>query len=295
VWDVVDGLQRLSTIFEFAGELLNEEGVQLPALALQATDYLPSLGGKTWEGEADDEDAALTSTQRLLIKRYAIDFKIIKRESDPQTKYDLFQRLNTGGSQLSDQELRNCLLILEDRTFYGWLKELQGEQAFQVAAAPSDRAISEQYDLELVLRFLALRNTADLRNIGDMEDFLTESAIRFARDPEFDRVSEAERFRQTFVLIAEALGDDAFRRFDEARDRFVGGFSVSAFEAIAVGVDRNQAAWVEAPAEERTGLMRDRVRSLWAHETFRTRSGSGIRARQRVPYTIPIGEELMRP
>src|SRR5437764_14911019 len=49
VWDVVDGLQRLSTIFEFAGILLDEEKKKLPPLTLESTTYLPSLGHRRWD------------------------------------------------------------------------------------------------------------------------------------------------------------------------------------------------------------------------------------------------------
>ena len=51
VWDVVDGVQRLSTIFQFVGELKDEDGESVEPLVLQATKYLPSLANKTWEGE----------------------------------------------------------------------------------------------------------------------------------------------------------------------------------------------------------------------------------------------------
>jgi hypothetical protein len=46
VWDVIDGLQRLSTVFQFAGILKDEDGAQVSPLQLTATKYLPSLVGK---------------------------------------------------------------------------------------------------------------------------------------------------------------------------------------------------------------------------------------------------------
>jgi uncharacterized protein with ParB-like and HNH nuclease domain len=49
VWDVVDGLQRLSTIFQFVGILLDENKKKLPALTLEATPYLSGLEGRRWE------------------------------------------------------------------------------------------------------------------------------------------------------------------------------------------------------------------------------------------------------
>ena len=97
--------------------------------ALKATEYLPSLAGAAWEDTAGA--ASLTPDQQRLIKRAAIDIKIVKRESDEDAKYDLFQRLNTGGSQLSDQEVRNCLLIMVRPEFYGWIRSLRDLDVFQ--------------------------------------------------------------------------------------------------------------------------------------------------------------------
>src|SRR5882724_11559216 len=49
VCDVVDGLQRLSTIFEFAGILLSQEKKKLDPLTLEPTTYLPSLVNRRWD------------------------------------------------------------------------------------------------------------------------------------------------------------------------------------------------------------------------------------------------------
>ena len=64
VWDVVDGLQRLSTILELIGELRNENGDRLPALTLTRTKYLPSLEGMEWKSE--NPEIAIGSTNQLL-------------------------------------------------------------------------------------------------------------------------------------------------------------------------------------------------------------------------------------
>ena len=49
VWDVIDGLQRLSTIFQMVGILRDEKGELVPPLVLKRTKYLPSLEGLKWE------------------------------------------------------------------------------------------------------------------------------------------------------------------------------------------------------------------------------------------------------
>ena len=123
VWDVIDGVQRLSTIFEFVGIFRDEEGKQRPPMILQKTDYLPSFAGVQWESE--NPELAFTNEQKLRFKRSRIDIIIMKKESDPfLAKYELFQRLNTGGSKLSDQEVRNCLMIMTNKDFYEFIINL---------------------------------------------------------------------------------------------------------------------------------------------------------------------------
>ncbi len=292
VWDVVDGLQRLSTIFEFAGILLGPDGTLRQASRLERTEYLPSLEGMVWESDSATE--SFTAAQRLFIKRAAIDVKIIKRESDPNAKFDLFQRLNTGGSQLSQQELRNCLLIMVDPAFYEWLTVLRSNDSFQAAAAQSDRSVLEQYDLELVVRFLALVDLPDgeLKSIEDMHDFLTKWSRDAAVDNRFDRAAAGRRFGSTFDVIFKALGEDAFRRYDEDKARFLGGFSVSAFEAVSVGVASNLDQWTRLSDADAQTQLTQRVKSLWSDPLYKERSGSGIRASGRVPHTIPLGRRL---
>src|SRR5437867_152361 len=107
----------------------------------------------TWneDGETDD---GFDREQQLLLKRAKLDMKIILRESDESSKYELFQRLNTGGSPLSDQEVRSCIVISINRSYYGWLSRLADDQDFRTCTALNDRLLLEQYDLELVVRFL---------------------------------------------------------------------------------------------------------------------------------------------
>lgn len=285
VWDVVDGLQRLSTIYQFVGILRDEDGKKLPQLTLEATKYLPSLLGKRWEDEAHP-DECLTPAQRLLIKRAKIDVSIILKESDDQAKYELFQRLNTGGSMLSDQEVRNSILVMVNRKLYNWMKELSRDPGFINCVGLSDRAIDEQYDMELVLRFVVFRTLAPsaLSNLGDMGDFLTERATKLAEDRSFDYAGEEAAFRETFGMLSEQLASDAFRRYDPQRGRFVGGFSVSAFETVAIGMGYNY-----KKARAKCDQIPGKVKEMWTDPKFTENSGSGIRASFRVPKIIPYG------
>jgi hypothetical protein len=288
VWDVVDGLQRLSTILQFVGILRDENGTDVPPLTLEATKYLPSLGGHVWESESEDI-ASLSVAQRLIIKRSKIDASIILRESDEKAKYELFQRLNTGGSPLSDQEVRNSILVMLNRDLYEWMTGLAADTAFQECAALSERTLAEQYDMELVLRFLVFRTMSEeqLGKIGDMGEFLTDRAVELAEQNILDRDVEERAFRATFTVLQQQLGSDSFRRFDWQKGKFVGGFSVSAFEAMSLGVGYNYEALLADPAD-----ILGKAKELWRQPEFVDNSGSGVRASSRVPKIVPYARRL---
>jgi hypothetical protein len=288
VWDVVDGLQRLSTIFQFVGVLRDEDGELVQPLLLESTKYLPSLGGRSWENPEHPE-FSLTPPQRLLIKRSKIDASIILKESDDKAKYELFQRLNTGGSPLSDQEVRNSILVMINKDLFRWMKSLSADSNFQETIALTDRALEEKYDMELLLRFLVLRTMPEdkLSEIGDMGDFLTDKAVELAEKANINREEEEQAFRTTFSILMKEIGSDSFKRYDLQKQKFVGGFSVSGFEAVSLGVGFNYKV-----IQENSQHISQKIKDLWGDPNFLQNSGSGIRASTRVPRVIPFARKL---
>jgi len=145
VWDVVDGVQRLSTILQFVGELKDENGKKIKPLTLEATKFLPSLGGKKWKGKGPKDKAAFSKEQQLYLKRAKLDVNIVMKESDEKSKYELFMRLNTGGTALEPQEVRNCLMIMAYPETYKWIRKLSEFEDFKTAISISEQLESEQY------------------------------------------------------------------------------------------------------------------------------------------------------
>ena len=262
-------------------------------LTLQKTKYLPSLGGKTWDN--DNEEHSFEQTQRLYIKRARIDVIIILAGSSEASKYELFQRLNTGGSELSDQELRNCILISIDPDAYRWLEALATDNDFPSLLSLTERLQSRQYHLELVLRFILLydASTQDLSDITDIGEYITDRMTELAIGHKL--VSEATRdiFRRTFAVIAQTLRSQAFQRFDANDNRFTGSFLISAFEAVSLGIAENIDAW-EQQRDQQTALQ-TAIQRLWRDNVFTGNIGSGIRASQRVPRIVPRGREIVTP
>ena len=297
VWDVVDGLQRLSTIFEFIGILKDEQDIAVPPSVLVKTDYLPSLEGKVWENTNDPQNS-LDSAMRIAFKREKIDVKIVKKESDDSIKFELFQRLNTLGSKLSDQEVRNCLLVMLDKGFYEWLKLISEDEHFLNTISIADRLLKEKYNMELALRFIILNTIQpnEIKSVTDFGEFITEKMVEIVNDTEFDRAGMATKFKQTFLLLDNALGDSSFQKYNETKERFEGKFLVAAFEAVAIGLGKNIHLWQSTDFDEQvnTSLI-EKVKSIWANPQFQAKYGSGINVTSRVPVIIPLGESLLHP
>lgn len=285
IWDVIDGVQRLSTILQFVGMYVDEEGTSIPPVPLLSTEYLPSLEGYRWDNSGGK---VLSEPQRRDFKRAKLDFRIVKKESDEDAKYDLFQRLNSG-TELSPQEARNCLLVMLNRDFYHWIVKLGEADAFTDTVALSSRKEDEGFRQELVLRFHLQHNfsggTQELPH--ELGEYLTVWMRTVSTDDDFDVLSHETIFNRSFRLLASALEDDSFRRYDPERDRFLGGFSISAFEAITSGLAQQVERWEERGADD----LASRIKTMWSDPGFKDNSGSGISPRRRMPRLVHFGRE----
>ena len=290
VWDVVDGLQRLSTIFSFLGLYRNEEGKLEPSLKLTGTEYLPDLEGKYWSEDKDENH--LSKELQRAFKREKIDLKIIKKESDEHTKHELFQRLNTFGSSLSDQEVRNCLLIMINKPMYKWLSDLASDENFVSVFPLTSKQYDEQYHVELALRFLVLNNVGIDRISGltDIGDFLTKRMKEIASDESYDMVIEGEKLKKTFKILNISLGDSAFKKFQAGR--YLGAFSLSIFEVIGLGLGYNIDEYDEDNLNH-INKIKNISEKLTEIPEFVKNSGSGARASSRLPHILPMGRDLL--
>lgn len=287
VFDVVDGLQRISTILQFMGELKDENGNLLPPLKLDAAQYLPSLKNKVWDlGSADTIGADV----QKFFRQEKLDVKFLLRDSDEQSKYELFQRVNTGGTPLSDQEVRNCILVMVNRGSFRELEALSENQNFQNCCPITDKLLQERYDLEVVLRFLLLQDLSleDAKEISDLGQFLTtDMRVKFT-DANFDLTPLADLFNRTFAVLDRAAEDNALRRYDAAKGRFTGPFLISAFEMVALGVSQN-IDFVEARGEQ---WLLEKIKMVWQDVEVKGIYGKGVSTARRLPKTLEFGRSF---
>lgn len=288
-WDVIDGLQRLSTIFEFMGILRNKEQNLLPPLVLTEATYLTELRGKKWSDPHAPADS-ISAEQQRYIKRSKLDIKIILRQSDTSAQYEMFQRLNTGGATLSPQELRNCILISIDGTYYDWLHELSQNDSFQRCVSLPEKMKKEAYDVELALRFVLLRKQPmeSLPPTGvPLGEYLTTTMIDVATKKKIDINKESKVFRSTFDLLANALDSDSFRKYENSTNHFSGGFSVAAYEVIALGIGSDVEKSKTRTPEQIADMVKQQV---WADKSFLT--STGLSAASRLPTTLARGRSI---
>jgi len=230
-WHVVDGVQRLSTIFQLVGELRESD-----PLKLTLCKYIPSLEERLWE-------ELPTSTQREF-KKSKIKVNIILTENSDEAQYELFQRLNTGGTELSEQEVRNCLMLMIRPEFYEKINTLKVYDSYLGCIKPlKEHQLEKEFHMELILRLMiGLEGHTDFSAYEPISkavigNFIDKETIRLMNSLDLDAFEDT--FKRTFDKLKSILSDSAFKKFDAERDSFTGPFNVSAFEMISSGIAKN--------------------------------------------------------
>ena len=299
VWDVIDGLQRLATILGFVGVLRDEHNKPIPPTKLVTTKikYLPALQGKTWKG--DNEATSFTDAQRLYFKREKLNIQIVKKESDPNIKFELFQRINSLGAHLSDQELRNCVFIMKDKALFKFIDRLSEYPPFVNCLDLSEKDKLEKDNQEMVSRFFVIKN-ADLKEIkkaGNFAEFITDFLTnKWWGNTGYNLVSEEAIFKKTFDILNATLQEDSFKKYNFTKERFEGRFLVSAFEAIAIGLSKNIDSWelTEQNKDVIAREFRQKIKTLWGTEKFTSKGGIGGKFNTRIQEAVPLGTNLFR-
>ena len=281
VLELIDGLQRVSSMIQF----LNAPVLELDPLRLDGCDLIKDLNGKTFE------DLPLNLRHRL--KRASVRTIVIKRQSKSFLRYEMFKRLNTGGSLLSPQEIRNCSarMLGEDGTkFYAFLQRLASSGDFRTCTEPLPQEGREQRaDEELVLRFLACKNSQDLFK-GSVRDWLDSvmEGILLKTIP-FDAAAEERSFSEVFSFLAATFGEGAFVKYRGIAP--LGGLAPAYYEAVSIGTLNSLAQIRNKPPE----AVRNAVIQTVQSEDFRSATGPGANSKEKLRTRIRlIGEAFAR-
>lgn len=259
VYEVIDGLQRLTTIRNF----LNDE------FALTGISVLIELEGKRFSDLAPRD-------QRRLEGR-TIRCIVITADSHPDIKFDVFERLNTGAATLTAQELRNSVYR---GPFNDELKKLAAESYFTDLVGTSS---NKRMDLEeLILRFFALASGVQTYR-PPLRQFLNDY-IR-VNGGIVPSAADVLLFRECCSAVYEILGSSPFKVSGSRTP-----VNKALFDAIMVPVaysDRLQLA-------EHATEVRAFIAALPQNEDFQTSIGRATADRFRMLYRIGVVAEGFR-
>jgi len=294
-WELIDGLQRISTILEFMGLLKSpESGLRTPSI-LEATKYLPSLHNTVWnrtaalEGVPLGEQNPLEKSLQLAIRRSRLGVEILKRPSDELTKFDLFQRLNAGGTPANSQELRNCIILMINRDFFHAVREEAESEKFLRVLSINEDQQERQRHLEMAVRFLVHTNIPYDGTL-DVEEYIDEGVVQLATRG--DIASAKWQIQETFNLLDRTRGRDALRRIEN--DGPVGKVGLMGLEGIAVGIAKNLNNIV-AQADGGADFVNNKIAEFWKQPEIDSFTSPGMRGTTRIQRTVPFGEIWFRP
>lgn len=233
-YQLIDGLQRFSSYLHLRGEL--EASHTSPPIAkgellnLQECDIVTDLNGLNY----DD----LPTSLKIRLKRAFVRVEVIRKGSDNKFRYHMFKRLNTGGEELTQQQLRNCTIRMLNPEFLDFNIRLSKNEDYRECIENiSHQQFLGGFNEELVLRYFSLKNNRD-NFVHDVSDFLTEYMENIS-DPDinefhFNPEDEEQIFNKTFLILKKSLGGKSFGR--ASGDRIQSSFSVYHFEAICIGL-----------------------------------------------------------
>lgn len=203
VYEVMDGLQRLTAIYDFyRGDY-----------ALEGLEYWQELNGKTYKELPKNVKGGID--RRYLSSIILLEETAKSLEEADFLKKIVFERLNSGGEKLKPQETRNalyngkfnqlCLELAKNEAFRKiWHFPLMSEGEKKLLQSEAYR---EMKDVELVLRFFAYRHVGKLRT--PLDKFL-DSYLKHANTYSDETTQELKTiFIDTVELIHEIFGNKA--------------------------------------------------------------------------------------
>jgi hypothetical protein len=288
-WELIDGLQRISTVLEFMGVLKDPDTGEYRRSRLLGTKYLASLDGVVWEKAAAGE-SSLDKSLQLFFRRHRIDFQILKHPSDPKTKFDLFQRLNRGGAYANEQEVRSCSMVLADPAFTKLLKSFAAQDDFQNVLRISEDQKKTQRDLEYAVR-LVVHTYEDFTKGSDVQEFLDQAILRVMAAHAPEKVIKTARW--VIATLYSLLGDDALIPPDNRHEGIAQRFSLRALEGIAVGLARNKAAIEKLKSRDK--FIVNKISGFWQESDVAEMSASGLRGSVRLQKTVAFGSNWFNP
>ncbi len=217
---IIDGQQRLKSIFYYF-EGLFEKDIRGNRQEFRLTGLHPEsrFAGKTFKEltEADSRKLRNSVLRSFVVQQVDPD--------DDTSKYHIFERLNTGGTFLANQEIRNCV-------YHGKLAESLAKLNLNLdwrKVLGKPHPDSRKKDIELLVRFFAMRDISGYEK--PMKDFLSKFMYKNkdASDATFEQ--SAHVLEETCIALLESLGPRPFH--------IKSGLNVATMDSVMVAFSKN--------------------------------------------------------
>lgn len=330
-WELVDGLQRLSTFISFFGQLkprefvdfnIEESDDEFLDPCIEDSDTMTSLSQSNslnnWrmgQGNIINYLEGLSCSDlpvkyQFNLKRCPCRVEIIKWDSKYDMRYELFDRLNRGGSPLTPQELRNCI-FRSDPGLTEEIAELAKNQTLRDIVKPSEEKIKQLYLDELVLRFYSLLYHADeVRDVLGADEKLDISETKDGevskskiKQPDYRRklsdymtkymeeASKRPKLRQgkkeKFLAVLSILSQ--FQ--DSPLKTRTGQFSTSLYDGVTLGL----ATYLEFYQSVDGNVILNKIEELKADSEFIKATGTASNYKTRVKTRVERAIAIFKP
>lgn len=227
---VIDGVQRLTTIKRFMSDQLE--------LKEKYLEYLSPL--------KDSKFSTLDTATKRRFYNTMIVAHVIEPQTPDDVKYDIFNRVNTGGSPLNPQEIRHCMSKTRSREF---LRKLVESKAFdqamdkffwrEVPAGQWVRDSKRMTDREMVLRFCAfyIEPLEEYAKASSLDAFLLDFSRwldQKAKPADLRKLEIA--FQQAMQNCYQVFEKGAFRRWHPNNSSPSGRINRAIFESQALAL-----------------------------------------------------------
>lgn len=239
---VIDGQQRLmSLVYFFEGYFGEPVNGKRKVFRLTGLNEKSPYNNKTYNDLKETNESAYNNLNDAVLRAFVV--KQLQPEGNTSI-YHIFERLNTGGTQLVGQEIRNCVY---HGNFNDMINELNKHKPWrEIFGTPEPH--KRQKDSELILRFFALHYELEKykRPMKDfMSDFMAEN-----QDIDENKLKEMRTlFVDTCDIILKSLGDKPFHIWS--------GLNVAVFDSVFTTVSRNLVKDHDAIYEGFMQLTRD--------------------------------------
>ncbi|MDG1911462.1 MAG: DUF262 domain-containing protein, partial [Flavobacteriaceae bacterium] len=196
-YSVIDGQQRLTSFISF----INGKYPDGDLFKLTGLKVLKELNRKQFS----DIDKEFQNK----IRKTTLHTIIIKKESNDDVKFEIFERLNTGSIKLNEDEIRNTVYRGK---YINLLSELEENETFH-ELVKKDNFKNRMIYRGLILRFFALSEKSYLNSVPSMKQFCNKE-LRDNRNLSDEKIKEYKsRFLDSLDMVKVVFGENSFRRY----------------------------------------------------------------------------------